>query len=203
MIDGLFEWPNGKAQVLAVILHGWASNREKISDVKNATLDALGSEGGVDVYVPTLAYSRLLSVNRATTILIDLLCEIDKIVEMHPGYKRIVLIGHSMGGVLSRRLFLLAAGVPPTIDGHAEFRYEEELICKEAAPRPWAGDIWRRKANCVRPYSISAWVRLLLSRRAFTGLRTADGTRRSVAAPSLARKLPCHRRLRENFSWSK
>src|SRR5690349_4850697 len=116
MIDGLFEWPNGNAQVLAVILHGWASNREKISDVTSATLDALGPEGGVDVYVPTLAYSRQMSVQRATAVLIDLLCDIDKIVAMHPGYKRIVLIGHSMGGVLSRRLFLLAAGVPPAID---------------------------------------------------------------------------------------
>src|SRR5262249_6076131 len=136
MIDGFFEWRNGKAQVLAVILHGWSSNREKISDVKDATLEALGPMGGVDVYVPPLAYSRWLSVERATTILIDLLRDIDKIVELHPDYKRIVLIGHSLGGVLSRRLFLLAAGAPPAIDGQPEFRYEEEF--KEVKPRLWA-----------------------------------------------------------------
>ena len=138
MIDGFFEWRNGKAQALAVILHGWSSNREKISDVKDATLEALGPMDGVDVYVPTLAYSRWLSVERATTILIGLLRDIDKIVGKRPDYNRIVLIGHSMGGVLSRRLFLLAAGVPPAVNEEPEFRNEEEFICKEAEPRPWA-----------------------------------------------------------------
>src|SRR5262249_1127618 len=86
----------------------------------------------------TLPYSRPLGVERATTILIDLLRDIDKIVGKRPDYKRIVLIGHSMGGVLSRRLFLLAAGVPPAVNGEPKSRYEEEFICEEAEPRPWA-----------------------------------------------------------------
>jgi pimeloyl-ACP methyl ester carboxylesterase len=55
--------------------------------------------------------------------------DIDQIIKERGDYKRIVLIGHSMGAVLGRRLFLLAAGTPPG------FRCEKPL---EAAARPWA-----------------------------------------------------------------
>ena len=53
------------------------------------------------------------STARATTMVIKLMLDIDRIIEERGDYQRIILIGHSMGGVLGRRLFLLAAGIPP------------------------------------------------------------------------------------------
>ena len=144
MIDGLVGWPDGKADALAVVLHGWRSSRDTLEGVTKATGDALGPEGGVDIYVPELAYRRrTLSFVRATNIVIGLLAEIDRIIATRGDYKRIVLIGHSMGGVLGRRLFLVAAGIPPASDGQPQFRYEDDLDCKAAAPRPWAALIDR------------------------------------------------------------
>src|SRR5262245_12705391 len=105
MIDGLDEWPGGKANTLAVVLHGWVGSRKKMKDVSNATKDALGSNGGVDVYVPQLPFRWLWSVTRATTMVVKLQHDIDRIIAERGNYKRIVLIGHSMGAVLGRRLF--------------------------------------------------------------------------------------------------
>src|ERR1700678_1100567 len=132
MINGLKEWRHGKGDTLAVVLYGWHGSRKKMEDVTAATQDALGPGGGVDVYVPQLSYRYIVSTARATTMVIGLLLDIDRIIAERGDYDRIVLIGHSMGGVLGRRLFLLAAGIPP------EFRCEEAFAGKEAAARPWA-----------------------------------------------------------------
>ena len=73
MIDDFEEWPGGKANTLAVVLHGWVGSREKMKDVTEATKEALGSDGGVDVYAPQLPYRRWWSVARAPTMVIKLL----------------------------------------------------------------------------------------------------------------------------------
>lgn len=135
MIDGLET--DGKANTLAVVLHGWLGGRKTMKGIVAATKEAYASAGGVDVYVPNLAYRRRLSFTRVTTILIDLMATIDAIIRERGEYERIVLIGHSMGGVLGRRLFLLAAGNPPG------FRCEEAFARQEAAARPWAARVER------------------------------------------------------------
>jgi pimeloyl-ACP methyl ester carboxylesterase len=142
--DGLIEWPNGKADTLAVVLHGWRGSREALVGVRRATRDALGPQGGVDIYVPNLPYGRTFCVMRATNIVVDLLIDIDEIIAERGDYKRIVLIGHSMGGVLARRLFLVATGIPPAVDDEPQFRCEEDFDRAEAAPRAWAALIDRQ-----------------------------------------------------------
>lgn len=144
IIDELVRWQDGKADTLAVVLHGWRGSRETMAGVTKATGDALGPNGGVDIYVPNLAYGRALCVVRATNIVMDILANIDTIIELRGDYKRIVLIGHSLGGVLVRRLFLIAAGIPPAVDGQPQFRREEDLSGNEAAPRAWAALIDRQ-----------------------------------------------------------
>jgi pimeloyl-ACP methyl ester carboxylesterase len=134
MIDGLEKWQGGKADTLAVVLHGWLGSRDTMSGVTEATKDALGSNGGVDVYVPQLPYRSYFSVARATAMVITLLGDVDRIIEERGRYNRIIMIGHSMGGVLGRRLFLLAAGIPPGF----QFRCEKAFAGEEAAARPWA-----------------------------------------------------------------
>src|SRR6185295_13826564 len=85
-----------------------------------------------------LPYDSRLSHERATTMVIDLLVKIDGIIKERGDYTRIVLIGHSMGGVIGRRLFLVAAGIPPGFDCEDDFTRN-----KEAAARPWAAKIDR------------------------------------------------------------
>jgi pimeloyl-ACP methyl ester carboxylesterase len=135
-IEG-FERTNGKANTLAVILHGWSVHRHDMRDVIEATREAYARGGGVDVYAPELAYSRRLSFVTVEQIILDLLVAVDAIVDAYGPYERIIMIGHSMGGVLARRMFLLAAGEPP------DFRYERAFAGAAARPRRWAAQVQR------------------------------------------------------------
>ena len=114
MVDGLQRWAEGNAKPLAIVLHGWCGSPCGMKDVTDATKAAFQSCGGVDVYVPLLQHSRVLCAVRTQTELLELLDKIDNVIgSRRSPYERIVLIGHSLGAVLVRRLFLLAAGDPP------------------------------------------------------------------------------------------
>jgi pimeloyl-ACP methyl ester carboxylesterase len=136
MTDGFEPWPAGVAGTLAVALHGWGGSRDTMKDVAAATKDAFSQAGGVDLYVPNLPYRNALSLTRASDIVIGVLKDIDTIIaERGCEYEQIVLIGHSMGGVLARRLLLVATGGTPG------FRCEDAFA--RVRTRPWARNVRR------------------------------------------------------------
>lgn len=109
----------GHAKTLAVILHGLGRGSEGMADVK-AVVRKTASDG-VDLYAPTLPYSRGLDWRGANTIVRQIVSDLDDICASR-NYERVVFIGHSMGGALLRRVFLTGAPHSPDYSGPYEAR---------------------------------------------------------------------------------
>ena len=122
-------------RTLAIILHGWTGSRGDMRDVCCATREALANADGVDLFVPQLPYSSWLSFASPVDITSSLLADIDQICTSVDRYARIFLIGHSVGSVIARRIFLVAAGMNTTLPS------EGSLECEQA--RPWAAQVCR------------------------------------------------------------
>ncbi len=125
---------NSRKRVLAVILHGWGGNPKLMQGVADAAKEALEKSSCVRTLVPSLAYRNILSLARATSVVMDVLNAIDKEVEKGGEYDCIFIIGHSIGATIARRVFLVAAGCPP------EFSPEQPL---RVNARPWACKVER------------------------------------------------------------
>ncbi len=112
LIPGLDVDPFGldANRVLVVILHGWSTDPRSMGDLSNAARGAFVGEFGVDLYVPKLAYSKWNSFASPDDVTSKLLGELDEIC-VGDRYSRIILVGHSIGGVIARRLFLVAVGM--------------------------------------------------------------------------------------------
>jgi pimeloyl-ACP methyl ester carboxylesterase len=130
MVEGLQPSGEDNAKVLAIVLHGWGGSPASMKDVIETTKSTL-KDLGVDVYAPRLPYSFRLKSVRAEKVVVDLLNEIDRIVEKRGPYRQIIIIGHSLGALIARRLFLVAAGKPPGFQSEMPFAEEEK-------PRAWA-----------------------------------------------------------------
>ncbi len=121
--------PSAGATKLAVVLHAYKSNAEGMKHVAEAAKQALGDD--VDVYCPTLPHSNPCDMTGAERIVLGLVASLNKIwsdkQKLTPGgYKEVVLIGHSLGGALARRLFLAGSLNPPDYaDG---FSARDELL---------------------------------------------------------------------------
>ncbi len=84
-------------RTLAVILHGWTGSPFGLRDVRASVREALDGACGVDLYVPQLPYSRLISDASPTDITAGLLADLDRLGADSNRYANIILIGHSIG----------------------------------------------------------------------------------------------------------
>lgn len=127
----------GSSKELVVIIHAYTSSPKHLSAVRELVANQLPN---ADLYVPTLpaAWSSLAN---PVMIVQDLLEKLDAICgstdEEAPkvAYEKIILVGHSLGALLARKLYIAAcgeiAGVP----------MEAEISAKET--RPWAPQVER------------------------------------------------------------
>jgi alpha-beta hydrolase superfamily lysophospholipase len=115
--------PNAK--ILVVILHSFSSGRETLADLISVVRKELGDT--VDVFAPTLPYGRPLDSTGAGATVVNLVGELDAIWESKSGdkYAKVIFIGHSLGGVLARRVFLAGSLNPP--DYSDGFKIRDEL----------------------------------------------------------------------------
>lgn len=120
------------ARTLVVVVHGLGGSAHRLRDVIGAVHAAYGPD--TDVFAPDLPHGRWLSGARAGAIIGLLLDGIDERVRLREP-DRIVLVGHSVGATLARRLFLVAAGWP------SNFRQERDLGHQRA--RDWAFKVER------------------------------------------------------------
>jgi len=120
------------ARTLVVVVHGLGSSAHRLRDVIGAARAAYGAD--TDVFAPDLPHGSWLSGARASAIIGLLLDGIDERVRLRAP-DRIVLVGHSVGATLARRLFLVAAGWP------SNFRQESDL--GHQRPRDWAFKVER------------------------------------------------------------
>jgi pimeloyl-ACP methyl ester carboxylesterase len=124
-----------QGRCLVVIFHGWRGSPKKMRDVVQAACEAYSHEPGFDRYEPPLDYGKFFSSTPAAAIVSQVLAGMDAICADPARYKQIILIGHSMGAVLARRLFLAATDVHKTVPNEPEL--------SNAGLRPWANNIER------------------------------------------------------------
>jgi pimeloyl-ACP methyl ester carboxylesterase len=136
-----------QAKTLAVFLHGSRTAFWRpLNDMKDpiaASREAL--TGGVDVYAPTLPYADPLDRTGALTIVARLAADLDAIWKERSHYADVIFVGHSMGGILLRRLFL--AGSPRSPDYAGDFEQRDDLSSEEVSrdenAHGWAAKVKR------------------------------------------------------------
>lgn len=121
------------ADTLVVLLHGYRPFRRSLQAVANAVrVDHPQS----DILAPSMPLSTF-SFADVDAIAADVVRQIDDV--QNAGHRHIVLIGHSMGAILARKVWLLAHGLGPV---HSKFRDAPNGM-ERLAPRAWADKIDR------------------------------------------------------------
>src|SRR5262249_8979805 len=131
---------HGARDQLVVVLHRWAGSALGMQDVVAAISAA---RPNADVFVPELPFAGFrgrFSMVRAENIAGGLVDAIDALIQnrRHDGgdYSRILLVGHSFGSVLARKIAILANGESPGVPFESGFeRFHDS--------RPWASAIER------------------------------------------------------------
>jgi len=127
----------GSSRELVVILHAYAHSPKRLNAVRGIVTNELPD---ADIYIPNLPMD-LFSIAKPTAIVQQLLTDIDKIYTNRQErsdtviYEKIILIGHSLGALLARKLYVCACGEI------LEAPIEQEI--KAEAPRPWAEKVER------------------------------------------------------------
>lgn len=136
--------PNYGVATLVVILHGCMRRASNLSSVENVVR---GAWPQADIYRPELPTS-LFSMANPNSIVAKLLTDIDekfnKAQRNNLPYKNIVLVGHSFGALLARKLYLVACGEVSRSPLEPEFRNNFSLSnCKLISPKTWAVKVSR------------------------------------------------------------
>jgi len=94
-------------QQLVVLLHGFRGNNQSFADIIDLAKAAFP---GAILHKPELPHGRTFARIRAAKIVADQIAEITKLCEQNE-FSDIVLMGHSMGAVMARRILLEASGL--------------------------------------------------------------------------------------------
>ncbi|MEW8626783.1 MAG: alpha/beta hydrolase [Candidatus Thiodiazotropha sp.] len=100
------------SSVLVVILHAYASSPGRLSSVKKIVESEYPQ---ADFYIPDLpaGWASIVQPTRLVQVLldnIDNICASTQQGETNSGYDKIILIGHSLGALLARKLYVCACG---------------------------------------------------------------------------------------------
>jgi pimeloyl-ACP methyl ester carboxylesterase len=120
-----------KAKTLVVVLHGMSGNPDRLRFVKHAI------EGCIPeacIHVPALPLHRLSNTD-PISIVEQILTNIDE--WWSDDYTRLILVGHSAGALLARKVYICACGTRN--EAPLEGRLKETCV----EPRRWAGKVDR------------------------------------------------------------
>ena len=127
----------GKSDTLVVMLHAFNGKPCDLNKVKGVIA---GDKNYTNAHflIPKLPFNTF-SLENPTKIAHELIVEIDRLWDKHR-YKHIVLVGHSMGALFARKLYVLAAGQKGGANFEKEFLDYSETYLK---PREWAINVDR------------------------------------------------------------
>lgn len=140
-------FPRGASQDLVVLLHAYTSRPEKLTALRRVVEHEMPD---ADLLIPRLPAS-LTSMAKPAAIVQSVLGQIDQAWQ-HAGpdqYRRIILVGHSIGGLVARKVYICACGETAGIP------FEAGISASEV--RPWAAKVERiiLLAGMNRGWSIS------------------------------------------------
>lgn len=132
---------HGESRRLAVLLHGYAVDSSYMADTCGVVLDAYGPD--TDVLMPDLPFG-VFSMADPYVVVADLIKQIDDAWEAKERsgspYQDVVLVGHSIGSLFVRKLYVAASGEtiaapfePELVDRLKELQARDLKI-----PRKWA-----------------------------------------------------------------
>jgi len=135
------------ASDLVVLLHAYTKSAADLDWVRRQ-IEKQGAYSGADVIAPTLPFG-LLSMARPEDVLVDVLAQIDnawaKRSDAGTPYRRILLVGHSIGALFVRKLYVMACGENAQVP--LEKRLKALLLQRNLQgvekPRQWAGAVDR------------------------------------------------------------
>jgi hypothetical protein len=136
----------GQSAELVVLIHAYDRNPESMHWIKKAVAES-EHRADADFFIPTIPASRF-SFADPIEIVQKLLIDID-ILDTRRGYQRITLIGHSLGALLARKLYVCACGE------NVDAPFEPKIDAMRQ--RPWAEKVDRiiLMAGMNRGWSIS------------------------------------------------
>ncbi|MEL7099832.1 MAG: alpha/beta fold hydrolase [Pseudomonadota bacterium] len=128
-----------KPRTLVVVIHGLRGTSKKFRDLKTLLEDTY--ENSV-VIAPEYLHKSLFSMARATTVVQQVLASIDSAYAAD-NFERVILVGHSMGSVLARRVLIEASGTEHRWHKDAPDASKREAALADVEPREWATKIER------------------------------------------------------------
>jgi pimeloyl-ACP methyl ester carboxylesterase len=127
----------GNPATLVVMLHAYTGNAEDLLPLAARVREQLP---GAQIHAPRLPLA-MFSVANPHQVVLRLLGEIDALVgrahQAGKPFARIVLVGHSIGGLLARKLYVVACGETRAAPFEPDYRHDcakGELV----QPREWA-----------------------------------------------------------------
>ena len=124
------------ARKLIVVLHGYRSR--KFGRLERLITAIREDMPNADVLAPELETARLFSMTPAAKIAGDVVDKIERRWRDHGGYDEVILVGHSTGGALARKVMLGAWGAASRIPFEATGGFN-----RFTQPFAWAEKITR------------------------------------------------------------
>lgn len=130
-----------QSETLVVLLHAYTANGESLDEVKHVIKSHSEFEDA-HIYAPDLPFG-LLSMANPINVSNDLMNKIDELWQAN-NYQKIVFVGHSMGALFARKLYVLATGE----QAGARFLAKYHQLAKQQGksyrkPRMWVKSVDR------------------------------------------------------------
>lgn len=150
---------NADGRKLVVALHGYAQSQHRLKSVRRVIANVFPD---ADIFAPELPFRNFVCFEPAESLVANLMDRIDALVVQREnesrdgGYEEIILVGHSFGAVIARKIAVLAYG-EQTANGNTPAPFEPEFA-NFREPRLWANLIRRvvLLAGMNRGWSVSA-----------------------------------------------
>lgn len=152
---------NRNAKTLVVLLHAFTASPDSLRDVVR-TLQQTDEYAAADFVCPALPFG-VLSLEKPGVVVADLLQGMDQLwqgrIDRGQPYERILLVGHSMGSLFARKIYVAASGENPQVpfESTIKQRLKELGAASLDQPRPWVQAVDRivLLAGMNRGWSIS------------------------------------------------